>query len=406
MDQNTSTLPSHVDPALVRDYDMFNISAVDGEYQLGVTRFMSSLNADIPRVFWTERNGGHWVFNRGEDITYAIEHPELFSANKMFVPREKNPNPPLIPLMLDPPEQPKYRALLTPAFTPRAVSVLADKARALAIKLVEGFKPRGECEFVKEFAEVLPIAIFMSMVDLPESDREMLLEIGEQHVRPITPQHHIDSMRDLQAYTLQKIKERRGSGGTDLITQLTEATVDGQKLDDHTLTGIIVLLLVAGLDTVAAGLGWFALFLARNPEHRKRLVENPELIPHACEEIMRRYSIATVGRILTQDMTYQGVTMKAGDMLIMPTLFLSVDRPDGERPLEVDFDRKDVTHGAFSLGAHRCIGSMLARVEMRIFVEEWLKRIPEFEVKPGTDLRISTGTVSGLRGLPLVWKTA
>ena len=403
MDANAAgaaPLPPHVDPRRVVEYDMFKVKALDGEYQLGVKRYSQS---DIPDIFWTQSNGGHWVFTKTADIEFALSNPDIFSANKMFVPREKNPNPPLTPLMIDPPDHGKYRAMLTPAFTPKAVETLSDGARVRAIELIEGFKAKGGCEFVSEFAERLPIDVFMNMMGLPMEDREHLLEIGEHHVRPPTPQHHIDSMVNLQKYALGKIAERRAKRGDDLISKLIDSKFDGQPLDDNALCGIVVLLLVAGLDTVAAQLGFLARFLAENPKHRKQLVDNPSLIPNATEELLRRYSMVTVGRIAVKDHEIRGVQIKAGDMIIMPTIFVSFDEDRFKNPVEVDFLRDHIFHANFGMGVHRCIGAMLARAELKIFIEEWLKRIPDFRVKPGAEIEINTGTVSGLRRLPLEW---
>jgi cytochrome P450 len=399
--QPAGSIPSHVDPSRLVPFDMFNLAAVDGEYQLAAARY---LQADIPDIFYTTANGGHWVFRRTEDIHHALSHPETYSANKMFVPKEKNPDPPLRPLMSDPPEHAKFRSLLAPAFSPKVVARLAEKARTLTIELVEELKPKGECEFVSEFAERLPIVIFMDMVGLPDSDRDMLMEFGEQHVRPLTAQHHIDSMRNLHAYSVQKIKERRANPGEDLISVLTQSKIDGQLVDDAALAGVIILLLVAGLDTVASSLGAFAKFLAESPSHRHQLLKHPELASDAVEELMRRFAVATSGRMVTTDHEYGGVQFKAGDMLIMPTIFTGLDAEKFDDPLKVDFERPVITHGAFGLGQHRCIGSTLARSELRVFLEEWLPRIPDFSVKPGVELAIRSGTVSGLTRLPLVWK--
>ena len=395
------TLPSHVDPARVLDFDMFGLKAVDGEYQKAIYPYT---RPGSPEIFWTQSNGGHWVLVKADDIEFAMTNPTIFSASKMFVPREKNPNPPLTPLMIDPPDHAKYKAMMAPAFAPRSVQKLGEGAREIAIELIEGFRARGKCEFIHEFAESLPIDVFMNMVELPKSDKPMLMEIGEQHVRPLTPQHHIDSMMQLQAYALQKVNERRANPGDDLISHLTRCQLDGKPLDDHALVGMVVLLLVAGLDTVAAAMGFFARFLATEVEHRGQLIADPGLIPKAVEELMRRYAIATAGRILVQDHDFKGVSMKAGDMVIMPTVAVSFDESRFADPLKVDFTRNASGHAAFSRGVHTCVGSMLARTELRIFMEEWLARIPEFRIEPGFELQISSGTVSGIRKLPLEWE--
>jgi len=395
-----TALPSHVDPSRLVHFDMFNIEAVDEEYQKSIARFHEP---GIPDIFYTPENGGHWVFTRDEDIHYAFTHPELFSSTLFFVPKEKNPDPPLYPMMSDAPDHPRLRALLAPAFTPRMIMSLTDKARSLAIQLIEGFKPTGGCEFMKEFAYVLPIAVFLGMVDLPESDRPMLQALSDQHVRPANPQEHIDSMTNLIAYAKDKLKERRANPGDDLISFLIKARLDGKPLDEHMMAGMVVLLLLAGLDTVASLMGFFARFLALSPPHRHQLIARPDLTGDAVEELIRRFGVANPGRVVMKDFDYKGVQFRAGDMLILVTVFTGLDDRKYENPLEVNFERPVITHAAFGLGPHRCLGSTLARAELRIFLEEWLPRIPEFAIKPGEHLQISTGTVAGIHRLPLVW---
>ena len=390
--------PAHAASAPTADFDMFAVKAEGGDYQRAILDVMK-----IGPVFWTARNGGHWVLTQSDDIDAVLNNPDVFSASKMFVPREKNPTPPLTPLMIDPPDHTQFRRMIAPAFTPKATAALGERARATARALVADIAPQKQCEFVHAFAERLPIDVFMHMVDLPASDRDHLMQIGEHHVRPPTPQHHIDSMMQLQAYALQKIKERRANPGGDLISELTQQKFDGRALDDTTLVGMVVLLLVAGLDTVSAQLGFFAKFLADHDDHRRQLAADPTLVPKAVEELMRRFAIVTVGRILTRDHAMHGTQMKAGDMIIMPLFCMSADDRRFPRPMDIDFNRPFAPLGAFGRGVHQCVGSMLARAELRVFIEEWLKVIPDFKVAPGAEIAVSSGTVTGLRRLPLAW---
>ncbi len=401
MPQSKAPPPDHVDPALVRDYDMFDVAPIDGDIQLGLSRH---LGPDAPRVFWTQANGGHWVLTRAEDIEFALRTPEIFSSTVRVVPKEKNPDPPMIPIMLDPPALQKYRALLWPAFTPEATEVLGERARAVALRLVEDLVPRGRCEFMSDFAKRLPIEVFMGMLDLPGSDRETLLEVAENFVRPASPADFIASVRSFQDYARGKIGERRARPGPDLISQLIASEVDGRRLDDAALVGIIVLLLAAGLDTVAAQLGFFARFLALNPGKCRALRDDPGAIPRAIEELMRRYPIATVSRLLMRDHAIGGVTMRRGDMASMPLGFVNFDAERFPRPFEIDFGREGPVHAGFGLGVHRCMGAGLARLELRIFLETWLARIPDFAIDPAGAVSVSSGTITGIRSLPLTWR--
>jgi cytochrome P450 len=292
------------------------------------------------------------------------------------------------------------------ALSPKAVNSLSVGARELAVKLIDEMFEHGECDFVADFAQQMPIAIFMAMVDLPLEDRPSLLRISDAIVRPATAEERVQGFADLQAYIRQKVAERRAVPGTDLISHLVQAKVDGQPLDDESLVGMLVLVLLAGLDTVASMLTNFAKFLADNPAHRRQLIENPALVVNAVEELLRRYAIVNLGREVAVDTEVGGVLMKAGEMVSCPTPLSNLDGAKYADPLSVDFTRKIPAHATFGGGTHRCMGAMLARTELKIFIEEWLKRIPDFEVKPGVAIEATTDVTSVIPSLPLQWDPA
>ena len=393
-------IPPHVPPSLVHDFDLYDVDVADGDYHGALKRLHGE---GVPDIFWTPRNGGHWVATRGEDIYHVFKDHEHFSSRQLVVPRHRNPAQPLPPIMLDPPEQAKYRALFAPALSPKAVSPLGEGARALAIELIEGFYPRGECEFVGDFAQHLPIGIFMKMVNVPTADREKLLLWADQQVRPTSDAEREASFHSLFTYAGQKVAERQANPGDDLISQLTKAQVDGQPISVEALTPMIFLLLVGGLDTVASAMGFAARFLAGSPEHRRELIEHPDRIPNAVEELLRRFPVVNQGRLVVSDMDYKGVALRAGDQIILPTTLHGLDDRKFDDPLRVDFSRPMPIHSTFGNGAHRCPGSLLARTELRIFMEEWLKRIPEFRIKPGTTPGVRAGVNATLYSLQLVW---
>ncbi len=403
MRQDTSVeKPSHVPDDRVVDFDIYNFSAPDGEYQLGLKAFADT----APAVVWTPHNGGHWMLTRADVIDRMLSQSENFSSNHITVPRQPEGMPKLMPLQIDPPDHKKYQLLIAHAMSPRAVMPLAERARTLAIELIDGFKDKGECEFVADFAQHLPIAIFMQLVDLPESDRPLLTGIAEIMLRSESVAERGQAAMQLAGYGMQKLGERRAEPGDDLISSLAQARIDGELLDDATLTGMIMLLLLAGLDTVASMLGFFARFLAEHPGHRRALIEQPALIPNALEELLRRFPIAVLAREVVRDVEIDGVTMKVGDMVAAPTPLAGLDARKFHDPETVDFNRARPMHATFGGGAHRCLGAMLARAELRVFLEEWLKRIPDFQVKPGAAIHVSARSVATLTSLPLVWANA
>ncbi|VVN68145.1 Camphor 5-monooxygenase [Pseudomonas fluorescens] len=392
-------IPEHVAPEQVFHFDIYEPIEGEDDYQ---SWFRKLQDQGAPDIFWTVSNGGHWVVMRGEDFDYFLKTPELYSSRINVVPRERILPIVSKPIQLDPPDHTRYRNLLAPAFSPKTVVPLGEKARALAIALIEDFQARGECEFVSEFARRLPIGIFMGMVGLPEKDREHLLELVDEMIRP-TKVDNLDAGNQLMEYAFGKLNERRANPGEDLLSVLTRAQVDGKPLEDTDLVGMFFLLLLGGLDTVAAMLSFIIRFLATHPQERQILIDHPERIPAAAEELMRRFPISTLVRVVTRDHEYKGIQFREDDLVLMQTSAHSVDDRLFDQPLAVDFDRKVVFHGTFGSGAHRCIGSMLARIEVRVFLEEWLKRIPDFRLKPEQKLRVEPGMVLAMPRLNIEW---
>ena len=392
-------IPSHVSPENVYHYDIYERIHEDGDFQ---GWFAGLREKGYPDIFWTEANGGHWVAIGGEIVNEVLTTPELFSSRIAIVPVERQTQTPPFPIALDPPEHTKYRAVLTGTFSPKAVMPLGEKARKLTNELLDGIYQDGECDFMTAVSRKLPIAIFMDMAGLPGSDTAMLLELVDEMIRP-TKVDSNDSGEALAGYAYKTVLERQANPGDDLLSRLTETTVDGEKLTTEQLTGMTLLLLLGGLDTVAAVLGFTMNYLARNPDKRRELVDNPEKISKAVEELLRRFPVSTLGRIVTRDEDFHGVQLKAGDMIISPTMAHSLDERFHPDPTTVDFNRKPGFNSTFGAGAHRCLGSMLARVEIRAFLEEWLPRMPDFRVKEGVDLVVETGMVIALQSLPLEW---
>ena len=393
--------PSHIPAELERDFDIYDIATVNEDWHLNLKNKLHTQG--MPDLFWTPRNSGHWVVARAHLSREVLSNNDNYSSRSIVVIPELNPDPPFAPLQIDPPEHAKYRALLAPALTPKAVASLGIKARALAIELIENFKAKGECEFVGDFGYQLPIAIFMQIANIPLTDRDRLLAIADSLVRADSSEKQLQGHIQLREYAQQKIQERRANPGEDIISTLTQANIDSKPLPDHTLIGMITLLLTAGLDTVANMLGFFALFMAQNPDYRKQLINNPEKIATATEELLRRHPIAQLAREVAQDCTLDGVQLHQGERVLCPAIAFGLDDQHFENADHVDFDRKDKLHETFGDGAHRCMGSMLARVELKVFLEEWLQRIPDFSVKPGCDIQVASASVAGIRELHLIW---
>ena len=358
-----------------------------------------------PPVVWTPHNGGHWIATTGAVTKEVLTDVERFSSRFAFIP--KADRPPAVPLELDPPVHAPFRRMLLPVMSPQSVRKWAEEARALAVELIEGFAARGRCEFMADFAQQLPIIIILRMLNLPMADRLPLLEAVNSNLRPTSEDRKVAGRQYMNDYIRNLIAERRAHPGEDIFSGALVADVGGRVMTDDEAAGLASGLIGGGLDTVTATMGWQALCLARNPDLRAQLVSNPDLIPRAIEEMMRRYPVPNIARVVREDMEYEGAQMKAGEQILVSACMHSMDPAVFADPLTVDFTRKDAwKHSSFSHGNHRCIGAPLAMQELRIFHEEWLKRIPDFRLDPDAPPVLATGIVHAVESLPLVWTVA
>lgn len=400
--QTLAPKPDHVPEELVRDFDFYNIPGSADDIQAAYHR----VQQENPDIFWTPRNGGHWVATRAEDIVVMQKDYARFSYRFITLPPMPEGTPPQIPLELDPPIHAQYRRPLMVALTPSQVRSLEERVHGVAVAAVEAIAKRGECEFIEEFAKVLPIHVFLSMVDLPIEDKAMLLPIAEVSVRSPDAQKRMEAQQEMGAYLAKWVMIRRENPGDDLLSALVNTPINGERIGVEEAIRYAVLVLFGGLDTVAGMIGLIAKFLAEHPEERRALVsrlDDDKFLAAAIEEMIRRHGIANTARVLTDDLDYKGIMFRKGDRLLPPNLLVGVDDRLNPNPLKVDFDRKNGVHAAFGNGAHACPGAILARREIRIFLQEWLRRIPDFSVKPGTKPVLVTGQVNGILELQLVW---
>lgn len=392
-------LPVHVSAERVADFDVFAIDAPDGDFAAAMVRLRDS---GVPGLFWTRRNGGHWIATDGDLIRRILEDPETFSSRAMRVPKAANPVPPIIPLMIDPPDHGEYRRLISRAMTPGAVKSLTGPARKVCVSLIEDMRPRGGCDFVADFAQNMPIAVFMRMLDLPAGDRPEILAIVDRIVRPDVPETRMRGFADLATYTMAKVRERRAVPGDDLVSRLASAQFRDWPLRDDELQGLMSVLMLAGLDTVASMLTFMTRHLALHPQDRHWLRGHPEAHTEAIEEFLRRMAMVNLTREVARDTVIDGVQLVAGDLVVSPTPLCNFPRDGGDWHA-VDFDRPRITHATFGAGPHYCPGSPLARAEIRIFLEEWLTRIPDFAIAEGARLEVKVGAAAMMPSLPLVW---
>lgn len=397
---NTVERPGHVAPERVVEFDMFNPPAVEQDFHESWRLLQEPGVAD---VVWTPYNGGHWIATRAELVKQVFADYEHFSSRVILLPKEIGEQQQTIPVQIDPPEHRPYRKLLNENLSPAVVRTLEEKIRATAIELIEPLVGRGACEFTKEFAEIYPIKIFLALVDLPIEDLPRLKSWVDAIIHVDEGMDQISGFMALENYIRPYIDRRSGADGTDLISRMINKPIEGRVISHDEALAIGVQVLITGIDTVLNFVSFVMLFLARSPEHRRQLIEEPEIIPKAIDELLRRFAIVTMAREVRDDIEFGGAQLRKGDMIIAPSMLVGLDDRVNACPMHVDFKRTDAVHASFGYGKHFCPGSHLARTEVQVMLEEWLARIPEFSVAPGAEITFRGGQGGSVTSLPLVW---
>ncbi|MEY2425294.1 MAG: hypothetical protein QOI61_866 [Actinomycetota bacterium] len=347
------------------------------------------------------------IVGNAEDIREVLMHPDVYSSGVDAV--QIGQVRPLIPLQIDPPRHKYFRRLLDPIFGRETVAELEPRTRELVKELIDAVKDNGGCNFHESLAEPLPSTVFLQLMGLPVERTKEFIELKDGIVRPAasTNEERI-AMTDatgqkIYAVLKEAIAERDKDRKEDLISMLLDASVDGEQLTHDQVEDILYLMFLAGLDTVTASLDCMISYLAQHPDHRKQLVEDPSLIHHAIEEMLRWETPVTgVIRITSQDTELGGCPIPAHTQVSVILGSSNTDEKQWERADEVDFHRDTKGHLAFGGGNHRCLGAHLARMELRVALEEWLAAVPDFAIKDGVELRYSQGLRS-IDNLELVW---
>ena len=400
-----SSKPAHVPRELVVDFDFNSINSLDGACEDIHAAYVKLIEAS-PDIFWTPRNGGHWVITRADDIIPILTDATRFSNRHITLPAMPEEQPRMIPTELDPPNHGRYRQPLVAGMLPKVISAIEPEIRAVAIEAIERLRPLGGCEFIEDFARVVPIHVYFRLVNLPLDDKHRLLKIADRVNRGLTAEERMKGFHEMGAYISQWVIQRRSAPGNDLLSKVVTLEVEGRPISDAEAVNYATVILFGGLETVATMMGFFARFLAENPGHRQALITrlyDESFVKNAVEELLRRHGVATAARRVNQDFTYKGVAFQAGDMVLPPGPFVGLDGRSNPDPLKVDFGRAKMTTAPFGVGRHACPGSNLARRELQIFLEEWLPRIPDFRIKPGTRPALQMSFVNAITSLDLVW---
>lgn len=400
---DTSRVPAHVPADMVVPFDLLRVSGAK-ECPFKV---MNSLRGN-GQVFYTpshfSNEVGAWVLTRAEDIRYVLQKPELFSSKGVSgFSKLLGETWDMIPLELDPPEHTKFRGLLNPLLAPNRIAQMQDGMRESCIELIKQVVDKGGCDFVETFARQFPVRIFMQLMGLPLQDLDRIMKWEDTLLHAQSMPDRIDAAAAIRDYLRELIAARRKEPTGDLTSFAAHATIGGIELTDDEMLGICYLLFVGGLDTVASSLGFYFKYLAENPDQQMKLRQDPSLIPNAIEELLRAHSVVMVSRFVTEDTVVAGASMKKGDCIAIYSMFASMDPDDFDAPEHLDFERSPNRHIAFSYGPHRCIGSHLARRELVIAIEEWMRLVPPFRIAKDSEVLMHGGVVFGVDALPLEW---
>ena len=388
------------------DYDIFDAGYIADPFPV-----WDDLRERCP-IAHTERYDGSWLPTTYAGVTAMAHDIEHFSSKRVAVvpPAGGGGGEPLLPAGLppisaDPPLHTWTRRLLLPWFSPARVAEYEPLTRELCRRLVDGFIATGRADVAAGYAQQIPVRVIGMLLGVPEAMSDTFTSWVRDILEFATDEERTGKARtELLQYFNALIDERRADeGGTDLISYLLHAEVEGDKVPEGLVLGTVALTLIAGVDTTWSAIGSALWHLATHPDDLHRLLHEPELMPTAVEELLRAYSPVTMGRMVTTDFEYEGCPMKEGDRILMSFPAANRDPAVFPDPDKVIIDREHNRHVAFGSGIHRCAGSNLARMELRVSIEEFISRIPTFHLDPAGEVTWAGGQVRGPRTAPVLF---
>ena len=384
------------------DFDHTDPVWVENPYPI-----MEELRGRCP-VAHTDRYGGAWLPTTHRDVSAIAYDSTHFSSRSVIVsnrkpPKELAPAGGIPPISSDPPFHFDARRQLLPAFSPQRVAQYEPGTRRYCHELIDGFAGQDVIDAAAEYAQHIPVRVISDMLGFPPEDgdlfRKFIHNALEGVNRPL--EERIAQFQEIFDYVRTQIMDHVSSPRDDITSFLIDSHTDENGMNMARVGGSIALILIAGIDTTWSAIGASLWHLAGHPEDRRRLVAEPDLMPTAMEEFLRAYAPVTMARLVTEDMEWQGCPMKEDDWILLSFPAANRDPNQFERADEVLIDRETNRHAAFGLGPHRCLGSHLARMEVRVALETWLERIPEFSLADPGAVSWSAGQVRGPRTLPV-----
>jgi cytochrome P450 len=362
----------------------------------------------IPRLLWypypfTTFTCGAWAATHYDDIRRVYEDNEHFSAvgvaQFQVLAGETFPS---LPLGSDPPEHGKYRKFLNPYFTPKAMNQMEPHIRSVVGEMIDRFADRGEVDIAYDFGRIYPVKIFLNLMKLPFSMFEQFLAWEWDILHSGDPARVGGAVTEVLAYLREFIAEKQANPDEGVGSYIANGEIDGRPLTDDEKIGMTWFLWLGGLDTVASTISQMFRRLAMDQELQQRIRDNPGIINSAVEEFLRVQPLVNSHRQAKKDFEWHGVTVKKGDWVMCLNSSGNFDEAQFACPHQFDPERTANRHFTFVGGVHACLGAHLARRELRSLLDEFLKRIPQFRIKPGTDTTVTPGLLS-IRNLPIVW---
>jgi cytochrome P450 len=397
----SAKIPDHVPDNLIFDIGhLFTPAFLANPYE-----YYPALHEKYPGTFYSPSSiggGGNWVTIKHATALEALRNGEYFRVGTVDVfPREQSNWYDMIPQEIEPPQHRKYRNIVDPMLSPVAVKQLEVDIRELANQLIDEFIDKGECEFTE--ARPLPVSVFLKFMGLPLDKRDIFVRWVVKLIQMMGSPDAMPIMREIEEYLSSVIAEKRENPDSGAISRIVNGRIDGRPLEEREIFGFTFFLFVAGIDTVYAAMNNIWLWLSRNPSRRHEMIANPDKIDAQLEEMLRIYGVTFSGREIIKDLEFDGVTMKRGERLFCILPACNYDPDVFENPREVDFNRPRRPILTFTGGIHACMGAHLARLEMKIALQEWLRRIPDFHLKPGARISYSPSGVVGPDAVPLAW---
>jgi cytochrome P450 len=401
---NMQDVPDHVPENLVQDISFHSAPGIETD----PTIVIDGLRDDRPIVYGLgARRGKHaWLFKSYEIQAEAYRSPQLFSSNHFSgISHLLGEDWLLIPPEVDPPMHGFYRRFLSPMFAPSKMAALEPKVAAIVRQLTDAALAQGQCDFQEALATPLPTSVFLDFVGLPVEEAPQFLAWAAALLHSVVPEEIAGGARAIRDYMIGAMKERAANPRDDIMSRIATGEVDGRPMSDTEKMAMAFNLYTAGLDTVTNALGGTFLYLARNRALQHELRVNKEARTKAIEELLRSQTMVVNGRFVVEDMEFHGITMKKGDRVALPTMFANRDPAQFMDPARIDLERKNsMSHITFGTGIHNCLGSHLARRELKIVIDEWLDRVPPFRI-PDDEVAVTYGSsaVFGVDRLPLIW---